>query len=96
MLTTRPSMAKVEVSYRPQPTLTIGLGIRYPFYDSWEQTNKTYGTDAIYTSSFEKIKNNANMVYMNFVYNLPFGKPSKSPKQKISNSDNDTGILNRL
>lgn len=31
-----------------------------------------------------------------FVYNLPFGKTSKSPKQKISNSDNDTGILNRL
>lgn len=96
MLTTRPSMAKVEVSYRPIQTMTIGLGIRYPFYDSWKQTQKTYGTNIISSSNVERIKNNANMVYVNFIYNLPFGKPSKSPKQKITNTDNDSGIFNRL
>lgn len=96
MLTTRPSMAKVEVSYRPIQTMTIGLGIRYPFYYSWKQTQKTYGTNVISSSNVERIKNNANMVYVNFIYNLPFGKPSKSPKQKITNTDNDSGILNRL
>ena len=96
MLTTRPSMAKVEVSYRPIQTMTIGIGIRYPFYDSWKQTQKTYGTNVISSSNVERIKNNANMVYVNFIYNLPFGKPSKSPKQKITNTDNDSGIFNRL
>lgn len=96
ILTTRPSMAKVEVSYRPIPTMTIGLGIRYPFYDSWKQTQKTYGANVISTSNVERIKNNANMVYVNFIYNLPFGKPSKSPKQKITNTDKDSGIFNRL
>ncbi|HUN21490.1 MAG TPA: TonB-dependent receptor, partial [Muribaculaceae bacterium] len=96
MLTTRPSMAKVEVSYHPIPTMTIGLGIRYPFYDSWKQTQKTYGTNVISTSNVERIKNNANMVYVNFIYNLPFGKPSKTPKQKITNTDKDSGIFNRL
>ena len=96
MLTTRPSMAKVEVSYRPIQTMTIGLGIRYPFYDSWKQTQKTYGTNVISSSNVERIKNNANMVYVNFIYNLPFGKPSKSPKQKIINTDEDSGIFNRL
>lgn len=96
ILTTRPSMAKVEVSYRPIQTMTVGIGIRYPFYDSWKQTQKTYGTEVLSTSTVERIKNNANMVYVNFVYNLPFGKPSKSPKQKISNTDKDSGIFNRL
>ena len=96
MLTTRPSMAKVEVSYRPIQTMTVGIGIRYPFYDSWKQTQKTFGTEVLSTSTVERIKNNANMVYVNFVNNLPFGKPSKSPKQKISNTDRDSGIFNRL
>lgn len=96
ILTTRPSMAKVEVSYRPIPTMTVGLGIRYPFYDSWKETKKTFGTDIISSASAERIKNNANMVYVNFIYNLPFGKPSKSPKQKITNTDKDSGIFNRL
>lgn len=96
MLTTRPSMAKVEVSYRPIQTMTIGIGIRYPFYDAWKQTQKTYGTNIISSSNVERIKNNANMVYVNFIYSLPFGKPSKSPKQKITNTDNDSGIFNRL
>lgn len=96
MLTTRPSMAKVEISYRPIPTMTVGLGIRYPFYDSWKETKKTFGTDIISTATAERIKNNANMVYVNFIYNLPFGKPSKSPKQKITNTDKDSGIFNRL
>lgn len=96
MLTTRPSMAKVEVSYRPISTMTVGLGIRYPFYDSWKETKKTFGTDIISTATAERIKNNANMVYVNFIYNLPFGKPSKSPKQKITNTDKDSGIFNRL
>lgn len=96
ILTTRPSMAKVEISYRPIQTMTVGIGIRYPFYESWKQTQKTYGTKALSTSTVERIKNNANMVYVNFVYTLPFGKPSKSPKQKITNSDKDSGIFNRL
>ena len=96
MLTTRPSMAKVEVSYHPIQTMTVGIGIRYPFYDSWKQTQKTYGTEVLSTSTVERIKNNANMVYVNFVYNLPFGKPSKAPKQKITNTDKDSGIFNRL
>lgn len=96
MLTTRPSMSKVEVSYRPIPTMTVGLGIRYPFYDSWKETKKTFGTGIISTATAERIKNNANMVYVNFIYNLPFGKPSKSPKQKITNTDKDSGIFNRL
>ena len=76
--------------------MTIGLGIRYPFYDSWKQTQKTYDTNVISTSNVERIKNNANMVYVNFIYNLPFGKPSKTPKQKITNTDKDSGIFNRL
>lgn len=95
MLTARPSMTKAEVSYSPIQAMTIGIGIRYPFYDSWKQTQKTFGTDVISTSNVERIRNNANMVYVNFVYNLPFGKPSEEPERKISNTDTDSGIFNR-
>lgn len=96
MLTVRPSMAKAEVSYRAMPAMTVGIGIRYPFYGAWKQTQKTFATDIISASNVERIKNNANMVYLTMVYNLPFGNPSKSPKQKISNTDKDSGIFNRL
>ena len=36
------------------------------------------------------------MVYVNFIYNLNWGKDKSAIKQKLKNVDTDTGILNRL
>ena len=43
----------------------------------------------------ERITNNANMVYINLVYNFAFGKNKSNVKLKMQNKDRDSGILNR-
>ena len=59
-----PSMASVEVSYKPMKTLTLAGGIRYPFYDAWKQTVSVLGTSLLQRTETERIINNANMVYV--------------------------------
>lgn len=95
MLKVSPSMAYAELSFRPLKNMTVTVGIRYPFYDAWKLTTKTYGTNLISRVETERIINNANMVYLNFVYNFSFGKNKPNVKLKMSNEDKDTGILGR-
>ena len=90
-----PSMASVELSYKPIKILTITGGIRYPFYDSWKQVTSVSGTPLLHRTETERIINNANMVYINLVYNFSFGKSKSGVKLKIQNKDKDSGILNR-
>lgn len=90
-----PSMASVELSYKPIKNLTVTGGIRYPFYDSWKQVKSVSGTSLLQRTETERIVNNANMVYVNLVYNISFGKSKSGAKLKIQNKDKDSGILNR-
>lgn len=90
-----PSMAFAELSYQPINDMTVMAGIRYPFYNSWKQTSETRGTDLITRWETERIINNANMVYINFVYNFSFGKKKSDVKLKMKNEDKDSGILLR-
>ena len=90
-----PSMASVELSYKPIKNLTITGGIRYPFYDSWKQVTSVSGTPLLQRTETERIINNANMVYINLVYNFSFGKSKSGVKLKMQNKDKDSGILNR-
>lgn len=90
-----PSMASVELSYKPIKSLTFTGGIRYPFYDSWEQVTFVSGTPLLHRTETERIINNANMVYVNLVYNFSFGKSKSGVKLKMQNKDKDSGILNR-
>lgn len=92
---TIPSMASVEVSYSPIKNFTLTGGIRYPFYDSWKQTTSVSGTSLLQRTETERIINNANMVYINIVYNFTFGKNQTNVKLKMQNKDKDSGILNR-
>lgn len=95
MLKVSPSMAYAELSYRPLKNMTATAGIRYPFYDAWKLTTEAHGTDLISRVETERIINNANMVYLNFVYNFSFGKNKPNVKFKMSNEDKDAGILGR-
>lgn len=90
-----PSMASLEVSYHPIKNLTLTGGIRYPFYDSWKQVTSILGTTLLSRTEVDKIINNANMVYINLVYNISFGKNQAGTKLKLQNQDKDSGILNR-
>lgn len=95
ILKVSPSMAYAELSYRPLKNMTVTAGIRYPFYDAWKLTTETHGTNLISRVETERIINNTNMVYLNFVYNFSFGKNKPNVKFKMSNEDKDTGILGR-
>lgn len=90
-----PSMASVEFSYKPIKNLTLTGGIRYPFYDSWKQVTSVSGTSLLRRTETERIVNNANMVYVNLVYNFSFGQSESGVKLKMQNRDKDSGILNR-
>lgn len=90
-----PSMASVEFSYKPIKNLTLTGGIRYPFYDSWKQVTSVSGTSLLRRTETERIINNANMVYVNLVYNFSFGQSESGVKLKMQNRDKDSGILNR-
>lgn len=90
-----PSMASVEFSYKPIKNLTLTGGIRYPFYDSWKQVTSVSGTSLLRRTETERIINNANMVYVNLVYNFSFGQSESGVKLKMQNWDKDSGILNR-
>ena len=90
-----PSMASVEFSYKPIKNLTLTGGIRYPFYDSWKQVSSVSGTSLLRRTETERIINNANMVYVNLVYNFSFGQSESGVKLKMQNRDKDSGILNR-
>lgn len=92
---TEPSMAFAEISYKPFKNMTIMAGIRYPFYNSWKQTTMTSDTSVVSKIETERIVNNANMIYINFVYNFSFGKTQNSMKLKMNNEDKDSGILYR-
>lgn len=95
MMRIAPSMAYAELSYKPLDNMTFTAGIRYPFYDAWKLTIGTSGTKLISRIETERIINNANMVYVNLVYNFSFGKNKPNVKLKMKNEDKDTGILGR-
>lgn len=90
-----PSMASVEMSYRPVPNLTLSACVRYPFYKSYRMTTQIVGSRLIKRTNTEHIDNLANMVYFNLVYNFAFGQKYGNAKLKMQNEDKDSGVLER-
>jgi hypothetical protein len=88
-----PSAAYIEASYKPISQMSLVFGWRYPFYKAWENSTKTHDTALVSRYTTERIKNNANMIYLQFVYNFSFGEPFKSSKKKMNYVDEDSGIL---
>lgn len=90
-----PSMASVELSYRPVQNLTLSACVRYPFYKSYQMTTEIVGSRLIERTNVEHIDNLANMVYFNLVYNFAFGQKYSNGKPKMQNEDKDSGVLER-
>jgi len=87
-----PSVTYLEV-YWKKKNLTLGTGIRYPFYNSWTQNYRTYSTKIIDKIYSERIFDNANMIYINIGYNFNFGKKYQRSNASSKNEDDDSGIL---
>ena len=76
--------------------MSVSAAIRYPFFKGNVEKEMSIGSSVIKISETDVIKDYANMVYVNFIYNLNWGKDKSAIKQKLKNVDTDTGILNRL
>jgi len=95
LLRKSPSAAYVELTYKPVKNMTALLGIRYPFYSAWKSSSDTHSSALVSRHLSESIKDNANMIYLQFVYNFSFGKQSTNVKKNMSNTDKDSGILSQ-
>ncbi|MFA8449103.1 MAG: outer membrane beta-barrel protein [Bacteroidales bacterium] len=91
----KPSMALCELSYKPVKNLSVAAAIRYPFYKAWKQSSTILSSDIISRFESERIVDNANMIYVNLVYNFSYGVKKNRIKRRMNNEDKDTGILNR-
>lgn len=90
-----PSVATIELSYKPIKNLTTTLAVRYPFYDSWKTSEESHRSALVNKYESERIKNLANMVYIGLVYNFSFGKTKAEIRQKRENKDTDSGVFSR-
>ncbi len=73
--------------------LTLACGIYYPFEKSWNTTSESYNSPIIQTKYRTDIYDNGHMIFANLVYNFSFGRRFNTEEKKISNQDNDSGIL---
>ena len=96
MLKSKSAVAACEFTYRPIKNMSVSAAIRYPFFKGNVEKEMSIGSSVIKISETDVIKDYANMVYVNFIYNLNWGKDKSAIKQKLKNVDTDTGILNRL
>lgn len=90
------SIMRCELTYKPVKDLTLGLAIRYPFYNYWEGWQEVIGTSVMTRAETERIYNHSNMVYFTLVYNFSFGNKGIRADRKVQHEDTDSGILNRV
>jgi outer membrane receptor protein involved in Fe transport len=91
-----PSVAAIELSYKPIDRLTATLAVRYPFYRSWTTYSETHPSALVHKYESESVKEMANMISVGLVYNFSFGKTISEVKRKVNNTDKDSGVLNRI
>ena len=73
--------------------LTLACGLYYPFEKSWNSTSESYKSPIIQIKERTDIYDNGHMLFFNLVYNFSFGRNYQVSQKKISNQDNDPGIL---
>lgn len=74
--------------------LRIGVGAFNPFTNNYKIQNENWNRFASYkTQSY--IKESAQLFLVNLSYNFSFGRKFKVMQRKVSNSDNDSGVIPR-
>jgi hypothetical protein len=93
LLKNEPSFTSVELNYKPINSMSLILGIRNPFYLDRKYETKTQDISFLSRYSSETIRDNSNLIYLQFVYTLSFGKQIKNYEKKLQNQDTDSGIF---
>ncbi len=90
-----PAAAYAEVHYKPLSGMAVGLGWRYPFFNTYKEGTQTHPSAIVRSVATESTKDYANMVYCKFSYNFSFGRGGTRVERKLNNRDTDAGILSR-
>jgi hypothetical protein len=92
-LKSEPSFASIELSYKPINNMSIIAGIRNPFYSDRKYVTSTQDVPFLSRYLSESIRDNSNMIYLQFVYTLSFGKQTQDYRKKLQNEDTDSGVF---
>ncbi|MCL2041563.1 MAG: carboxypeptidase regulatory-like domain-containing protein [Bacteroidales bacterium] len=93
LLKNEPSFTSVELSYKPINSMSLIAGVRNPFYPDRKYETKTQDISFLSRYSSETIRDNSNLIYLQFVYTLSFGKQMQNYEKKLQNQDIDSGIF---
>jgi hypothetical protein len=92
MLQRNASTSFLQFQYK-KDNLTLASGLYYPLEKSWHTTYESYNSPIIQTKYRTDIFDNGSMFYINLIYNFSFGRRFNTEAKKISNQDDDSGIL---
>lgn len=73
-------------------SLSIGVGMFNPFVDNYKQESANWSQYASYKKS-NYIKESSRMVAVTLSYNFSFGRKFNVGQKRISNSDEDSGVM---
>lgn len=85
----------ILASYRPTPTMLVGLEWWMPFGKSVKDSEHSVGTALVQTESENEIRDWANTVALRFIWTFSFGKRRNDARQKLKSQNNDSGILTK-
>ncbi|SHF22953.1 outer membrane beta-barrel protein [Dysgonomonas macrotermitis] len=81
----------VEAGYKYNDA-KIAIGMSLPFDEYWSAGSKNL-SDIAPSKSWSYIKENGQMLYLRFSWNISFGRKHDAGQKKLNNSDSDSGIL---
>lgn len=84
---------QVMGAYYKHKNLRMGLGVVNPFTNDYKVQNENWNKFASYKTR-NYIKESAQLFFVNLSYSFSFGRTFKAIQKKVSNSDNDSGVMN--
>ncbi|MDE5664075.1 MAG: outer membrane beta-barrel protein [Muribaculaceae bacterium] len=81
--------------YRPKENLSVGLSIKCPFGKGWKESERTVEESPVQMRNESEVRYMANLVRLQFEWNVSFGKNQKRPQQLFDSTSNENGILHK-
>ncbi|MCP4553484.1 MAG: outer membrane beta-barrel protein [Bacteroidetes bacterium] len=82
----------VSINFK-KDNFSTGIGMYYPFSDSWNSTRATVDKSLVNRKDTYNIYDNGQMLYLNLSYHISFGRKKNIRGKRIHNQDNDSGVL---
>lgn len=93
LLRRSPRVTMVEAGYRFPFGLNLSIGGKYLFDKDWRDGSLTHKSALVQQDIWNIVPGYANMVYLKLAYTFGFGAQGKAGRQRLNNSDVDSGVL---